>query len=119
MGQDFLTRSNIGNFTFQMFIVVFATEFTKKLLGKESERVNKISKVKTEWIVFGYSMILSIVNTLIDPTTLTNSCADIFTNIVLTFFNAVIISYFATASYSKIVSNHDQEKSGEKGVPGT
>lgn len=102
MGQDFLSRDNVGNFTFQLIIVVVTTEFTKRLVKEDCI-------IKTEWIVFGYSIVLSIIKTLSDSTVAWDSCTDYIVNIPLIILNAIIISYFATASYSKITENHKKE----------
>lgn len=67
--------------------------------GKENE-------CETKLIVFGYSLILSIIKTLSDSKVLWNNFHDGFMNILLIFMNALIISYLSTASYSKIIDNN-------------
>lgn len=52
MMQDFLTRDNLGNFTFLMFVVVVVTEFTKRLIGEELKSFFKKGRFKTDHIVF-------------------------------------------------------------------
>lgn len=47
MMEDFLTRDNLGNFTFLMFVVVVVTEFTKRLIGEKIKEDLKKSRIKT------------------------------------------------------------------------
>lgn len=109
MDQDFLTLDNVGNFTFQLFVVVAATEFTKRFINKICKLKGKKNKCETEFIVFGYSLILSIIRTLSDNEALLNNFSDWVMNILLIFINALIISYLSTASYSKILENKPSE----------
>ena len=99
--QEFLTRDNLGNFTFLMFIVVIVTEFTKRIAEELIEKFN----IKTEYIVFFYSLILSILKTIVRPDVVWGGVRDGFIEIALILFNALVISYFASASYSKITSD--------------
>ena len=66
----------------------------------------KENKVETEFIVFGYSLILSIIKTLSDSKVLWDNFCNGFINILLIFMNALIISYLSTASYSKIIESN-------------
>lgn len=106
MNQDFLTLDNVGNFTFQLFAVVAATEFSKRFINKVCKLKGKENKVETEFIVFGYSLILSIIKTLSDSKVLWDNFCNGFINILLIIMNALIISYLSTASYSKIIENN-------------
>lgn len=99
VGQDFLTIENIGNFTLLLVIVVVATEFTKKLL-------NESWRIKTERIVFMYSLILSVIRTLLNPNTIWHDPVIAFVNTVLIIVNAILVGYFATSGYSKIIENY-------------
>lgn len=105
MEQDFLTADNIGNFTFQLFVVVAATEFTKKFINKIYKLKNTENKCESEFIVLGYSLILSIIRTFSDSNILWDGFRNISVHILLIPINAFIISYLASASYSKIVEN--------------
>lgn len=99
--QDFLTRENLGNFTFLIFIVVAATEFTKKIADDLLEK----HSVKVEYIVFLYSFILSLLRTLVNPNVMWGGIRSGIIDCILVLFNALIISYFASAGYSKITSD--------------
>ncbi len=46
MNQDFLTLDNVGNFTFQLFAVVAATEFSKRFINKVCKLKGKENKVE-------------------------------------------------------------------------
>nr|WP_077369462.1 hypothetical protein [Anaerosalibacter sp. Marseille-P3206] len=111
MEQDFLTLDNVGNFTFQLFAVVAATEFTKRSINKICKLKHKDNKFETEFIVFGYSLILSLIKTLSDSEVLWSNFRDGLINILLILMNALIISYLSTASYSKILENNKKPQS--------
>jgi hypothetical protein len=116
MEGDFLTLDNIGNFTFQLFTVVAATEFTKRFTDKLCKLTNKDNKVETEFIVFGYSLILSAIKELSDTKVLWDSLQTVVINIFLIFMNALIISYLSTASYSKILENKTSKTESNRDV---
>ena len=105
MIDDFLTRDNLSNFTFLMFVVVVVTEFTKRLIGEQLKGLFKKGKFKTDYIVFFYSLILSILKTLVNTESIWGSCREAFINTILIVMNALIIGYFASAGYGKIESN--------------
>lgn len=81
------------------------TEFTKRLIGKVCILLNKENKLATEFIVFAYSLILSIIRTLSNEGVKWDNYPGAMVNILLIFMNALIISYLSTASYSKISSD--------------
>ena len=109
MQQEFLTLDNIGNFAFQLFAVMSSTEFSKRLIKKISKLLGKENKIPTDFIVFGYSLILSIIKTLSDSQVSWDNCRNVFINLSLIFMNSLIISYLSTASYSKLLENNTEK----------
>lgn len=107
MINNFVTLDSLGNFTIQMIVIVIATEFTKKLLGNKIKLFRFDFKIKTEVVVFFYSLLLAILNSY-GSYKLEHVDQHILVTIVLILINAVVISYIASASYSKIVSNYEE-----------
>ncbi len=103
MAQEFLTTDNIGNFTFQLFTVMAATEFTKRFISKIFKLRKKENKIATEFIVFAISLTLSIVRTLTDINAAWSTVSNWLVNFLLILINSLIISYLSIASYSKIL----------------
>lgn len=99
IGEAFLSIENLSNFALLLFVVVFATEFTKRLF-RDSKNI------KTECVVLMYSLILSTVRTISNPETNWQEPAITVINIVLIIINAILLGYFATSSYSKIIENY-------------
>ncbi len=115
MGQDFLTPENIVNFSFIIIVVVVATEFTKRILGYWAWW-----RDKTEFIVFAYSLVLSIARTSLNPDVKWEDCFTVFINVVFIVVNAMLIGYFAISGYSKLVDNRNgQPKSSESNSTST
>ena len=107
MAQEFLTTDNIGNFTFQLFTVMAATEFTKRFISKIFKLRKKENKIATEFIVFAISLTLSIVRTLTDINAAWSTVSNWLVNFLLILINSLIISYLSIASYSKILETKE------------
>ena len=104
MIQNFVTFEDLKNFATLVILVVIMTEFTKNFWDKLSRK-----KIRTEAIVFLYSLFLVFTNALANYS-FGIYFKEVLLNIAINIVNAIVISYSASASYSKIISNYDKRK---------
>lgn len=114
MFNDFITLDSLGNFTIQLVIIVTSTEFTKRLFNKIKRNYKMKWKVETEYIVFFYALLLSILSSYRNYQ-LNNPNQNILISGMLVFLNSIVISYIASASYDKIIKSYQKDKLSKLG----
>lgn len=101
MIQDFITFETLSSYATLTVIVMLSTEYSKKLIDCYLD-------IRTDIIVFGYSFILVNLYNIVTNSYGTN-CREIIVTFLLSLFNALVVGYSASASYSKIITNYDKK----------
>ncbi|MDR7871304.1 MAG: hypothetical protein RIN55_10610 [Tissierellaceae bacterium] len=109
MLNDFIALESLGSFSIQLIIVVTSTEFTKKIVDKIKRNYKKKWKEETEYIVFLYALLLSILSSYRNYK-INNITHHIIVSLILVFINSIVISYIASASYDKIIKSYEDRK---------
>lgn len=101
MIQDFITFETLKGYATLTVIVMLSTEYSKKLIDCYFD-------IRTEVIVLIYSFLLINLNIIATSSYGTN-IREVVSTFILSLFNALVVGYSASASYSKIITNYDNK----------